>query len=153
MIPVIKQSTTKKDIQHLANKLVQQVLKNGNVIEIAEHFAKIETLISDVKDNPDYKAYLIEEVAKYGKECTTPSGTKINLCEVGTKFDYSLTGDIMLIDLELQKAIIDNKIKERQTFLKAIKSPTDVRFGEELITLYPASKTSTSSYKVTIIKS
>ncbi len=152
MLPEITEKISKQDIKSLANKVVDNVCVTGNIIELAENLAKMDLLIKEIKDNDNYKDYILNEVSKYGKSHVTASGTKIEVAEVGTKYDYTQTGDIILIDLELQKVIIENKIKERQAFLKAIKSPTDVRFGDELITLYPASKTSTTSIKTTISK-
>ena len=152
MLPEITEKISKQDIQMLANKVVDNVCLTGNIIELAENLAKMDLLIKEIKDNDNYKDYILNEVSKYGKAHTTASGTKLEVAEFGTKYDYTQTGDIELIDLELQKAIIDFKIKERQTLLKAIKSPTDVRFGDQLITLYPAAKTSTTSIKTTISK-
>ena len=152
MLPEITEKISKQDIQMLANKVVDNVCLNGNIIELAENLAKMDLLIKEIKDNDNYKDYILNEVSKYGKTHTTASGTKLEVAEFGTKYDYTQTGDVELIDLELQKAIIDFKIKERQTLLKAIKSPTDIRFGDQLITLYPAAKTSTTSIKTTISK-
>ena len=152
MLPEITEKISKQDIQMLANKVVDNVCLNGNIIELAENLAKMDLLIKEIKDNDNYKDYILNEVSKYGKTHTTASGTKLEVAEFGTKYDYTQTGDVELIDLELQKAIIDFKIKERQTLLKAIKSPTDIRFCDQLITLYPAAKTSTTSIKTTISK-
>jgi hypothetical protein len=112
----------------------------------------MDLLIKEIKDNSNYKDYILNEVSKYGKSHVTASGTKLEVAEVGTKYDYSLTNDLELKELEEQKAVIDFKIKERQTFLKALKHPMEVLFGDELITLHPASKTSTTSIKTTISK-
>ena len=152
MLPEITEKISKQDIQVLANKVIDNVCLTGNIIQLAENLAKMDLLIKEIKDNSNYKDYILNEVSKYGKAHVTASGTKLEVTEVGTKYDYSLTGDVELKELEEQKAIIEFKIKERQTFLKAIKRPTDVRFGDELITLYPASKISTTSIKTTISK-
>ncbi len=152
MLPKITEKISKQDIKTLANKVVDNVCVKGNIIELAENLAKMDLLIKEIKDNDNYKDYILNEVSKYGKSHTTASGTKLEVAEVGTKYDYSQTGDIVLVDLELQKAIIDNKIKERQAFLKTIKQPMEVLFSDELITLYPAGKTSTTCIKTTISK-
>jgi hypothetical protein len=44
------------------------------------------------------------------------------------------------------------KIKEKEKFLKAITKPTPVLFGDELITLHPPAKKSTTSVTITISK-
>jgi hypothetical protein len=136
----------------LANKVVDNVCLTGKIIQLAENLAKMDLLIKEIKDNSNYKDYILNEVSKYGKSHTTASGTKLEVAEVGTKYDYSLTNDKELKELEEQKAIIEFIIKERQTFLKALKHPMEVLFGDELFTLHPASKTSTTSIKTTILK-
>lgn len=152
MLPEITEKISKKDIQLLASRIIDKVCLNGNIIELAEQIAKMDLLIKEIKDCDNYKDYIINEVSKFGKSYTTSSGTKIELAEVGTKYDYGQTGDLIMVDLELQKAILDAKIKERQTFLKSIIKPMEVLFSDEVVTLYPPAKTSTSSVKITISK-
>jgi len=152
MIPAINEKISKQDIKKLANDVVDNVCITGDIVNLAENLAKMDLLIKEIKDNSNYKDYILNEVSKYGKSHITASGTKIELAEVGVKYDYAQTGDFILVDLELQKAIIENKIKERQTFLKAISKPIEVLFADELVTLYPPAKTSTSSVKITISK-
>jgi len=152
MIPAINEKISKQDIKKLANDVVDNVCITGDIVNLAENLAKMDLLIKEIKDNSNYKDYILNEVSKYGKSHITASGTKIELAEVGVKYDYSLTGDVELKELEEQKAVIEFKIKERQTFLKALKHPMEVLFGDELITLHPAFKTSTTSIKTTISK-
>jgi hypothetical protein len=152
MLPEITEKISKKDIQQLASRIIDKVCLNGNIIELAECISKMDYLIKEIKDNDNYRDYIINEISKYGKSHTTASGTKIELAEVGTKYDYGQTGDVIIVDLELQKAILDAKIKERQTFLKSITKPMEVLFSDEVVTLYPPAKTSTSSVKITISK-
>jgi hypothetical protein len=152
MIPAINEKISKQDIKKLANDVVDNVCITGDIVNLAENLAKMDLLIKEIKDNSNYKDYILNEVSKYGKSHVTASGTKLEVAEVGTKYDYSLTGDVELKELEEQKAVIEFKIKERQTFLKALKHPMEVLFGDELITLHPASKTSTTSIKTTISK-
>jgi len=152
MIPAINEKISKQDIKKLANDVVDNVCITGDIVNLAENLAKMDLLIKEIKDNSNYKDYILNEVSKYGKSHVTASGTKLEVAEVGTKYDYSLTGDVELKELEEQKAVIEFKIKERQTFLKALKHPMEVLFGDELITLHPAFKTSTTSIKTTISK-
>lgn len=152
MLPEINEQISKANIQYLANKVVENVCLTGNIIQLAENLAKMDLLIKEIKDNPNYKDYILNEVLKYGKSHITASGTKLEVAEVGTKYDYSLTGDLIMVDLELQKQILDAKIKERQTFLKSITKPKKELFSDEVVILYPPAKTSTSSVKITISK-
>lgn len=152
MLPEISEKISKYDIKVLAKEVVDNVCLTGKIIKLAENLAKMDLLIDEIKKNENYKNYILNEISYYGKSHTTSSGTKIELAEVGTKYDYSQTGDIIIKDLEEQKAIIDAQIKERQAFLKSITKPMEVLFSDELVTLYPPAKSSTSSVKITISK-
>jgi hypothetical protein len=111
MLPEINEQISKANIQYLATKVVDNVCLTGNIIQLAENLAKMDLLIKEIKDNDNYKDYILNEVSKYGKSHVTASGTKLEIAEVGTKYDYSLTNDLELKELEEQKAIIDFKIK------------------------------------------
>lgn len=152
MLPEITEKISKKDIQLLASKVLDSIFLNGNIIQLAEQLSKMEFLIKEIKKDENYRMYIVNEISKYGKSYTTSSGTKIELAEVGIDFDYSLTGDNEIIELQEQKAIIDAQIKEREKFLKSITKPTRVLFDDEVKTLYPPAKTSTSGVKITISK-
>jgi len=152
MLPEINEQISKANIQYLANKVVDNVCLTGNIIQLAENLAKMEYLIKQIKANNNYKDYILNEVSKYGKLHTTASGTKMLIKETGVDFDYSQTGDYELKELIEQKALIDFKIKEKEKFLQAITKPTEMVFGDELITLYPPAKTSTTSVTITISK-
>jgi len=152
MLPEINEQISKANIQYLATKVVDNVCLTGNIIQLAENLAKMDLLIKEIKANNNYKDYILNEVSKYGKSHTTSSGTSMIIKETGVDFDYSQTGDYELKELMEQKALIDFKIKEKEKFLKAITKPTPVLFGDELITLHPPAKKSTTSVTITISK-
>tara|TARA_R110000868_G_scaffold274033_1_gene533274 strand:+ start:26 stop:598 length:573 start_codon:yes stop_codon:yes gene_type:complete len=153
-LPVVSNELTKTQIKIIAEHSISELANNGRVIESADALAKMELLIKEIKGNKDYIELLREEVSKYGKSVNTASGTKIELAEVGTKYDYSNCGDGQLEDLNNQLQILELSIKERQTFLKALPlSGIEVLHMEGIIQkVYPPSKTSTSSVKTTISK-
>lgn len=146
---------TKQSIQFAASNAVDAILEKGNVIEAAEMLSATEAFIKDVKAHNRFVPYLREEIEKSGKSLTRPSGTKIELAEVGTKYDYSKCEDLTLTDLELKLSGIEKKVKQRQEFLKTVPVEglvvTDEQTGETF-KVYPPSKTSTSSYKITLAK-
>jgi hypothetical protein len=152
--PIVTNEVTKTQLRIIAQQTISNSLETGNVIDMADAFAKVEFLIKEIKSSPDYIDYLREEVSKYGKSHTTLSGTKIELAEVGTKYDYQTCNDSELVNLNDQLLSIENAIKERQTFLKTLPiSGMDVIMeGGEVCKLYPPIKTSTSSVKCTIAK-
>ena len=154
MLPQISQELTKTQIKIIADNAVNEILESGNVINIADTIAKMELMIKELKSNPKYIDYLRDEIAKYGTNHTTSSGTRLELAETGVKYDYTQTGDVIYFDLLKQSDAINEQIKEREKFLKALpKSGSHILTEEgELINIFPPSKSSNSSYKATIQK-
>jgi hypothetical protein len=150
---LLEGGNTKSEIENLALLLIEDTLEKGNPIELAEKIAATENLIKVIKDNDRYKTYVIDELGKYSGKYSTGSGTKIEVCEAGVKYNYNKCNDPVLADLYNQKAELEGKIKFRESFLKAV-SPegTDIRVEDQLVTVYPPSKTSTTTYKVTLQK-
>jgi hypothetical protein len=153
-LPELTTKITKSDIKTISNNMVADILNNGHIIESADALNKMETLIKEIKSNPDWIDYLREQVAMNGASVITSSGTKLELAEVGIKYDFSKCGDEMLNDLLAEQERIDELIKERQTFLKTIPvAGIDVvTLSGELVRLYPPTRSSTSSIKTTIAK-
>jgi len=155
MLPTITNELSKTQIKVIADQTAKDIIDNGqDVIKIADTIAKIELFIKELKASPEYLDYLISEVAKYGKGMTTSTGTKLELAEVGTKYDFSQCNDFELKKMEQEFEVLEEKIKCRKDFLKTLSANgIDVMTEEgELITLYPPSKTSKSSVKCTITK-
>jgi hypothetical protein len=133
---------------------MDELMENGRIIEAADMIAKMEFFMKELKNNPEYVDYLRYEVAKYGGAHTTPSGTRIELAEVGTKYDYVFCEDDILNDMVISRLALEEQIKERQDFLKNLPSEgieIITRYGE-VKRIYPPSKSSTSSIKCTISK-
>jgi hypothetical protein len=153
-LPIISNELTKNQIKIVAESCVQQLIDNGAVIESADAVAKMELLIKEIRANKDYVEAVRDEVTKFGKSVTTPSGTKIELAEVGTKYDFSVCNDSVLNQLETSITELELMLKERKEFLKTVSiGGLDMVTPEgELIRVYPPSKTSTSSFKSTIQK-
>jgi len=153
-LPELSNQITKTQLKVISNNMVADILNNGNIIESADAISKMEMLIKEIKGNGEWIEYLREEVAKRGASVITPSGTKIELAEVGVKYDYSQCNDDILKSLVEEQERIELMIKERQTFLKTIPvSGLDiVTINGELMTIYPPSRSSTSSIKTTISK-
>ena len=154
MLPTITHEINKTTLKKMASSTLEELMENGRIIEAADMIAKMEFFIKELKNNPEYVDYLRYEVSKYGGGHTTPSGTRIELAEVGTKYDYVFCEDDILNDMTIQRLALEEQIKERQEFLKRLPSE-----GIDIITnygevkrIYPPSKSSTSSIKCTIQK-
>jgi len=113
----------------------------------------MEAFIKGVRASKEFTDYVRDEVSKNGKDITNPSGAKIELAETGVKYDYSKCGDDVLINLQNQLEAIEIAIDERKQFLKTLPlSGIEIVNEDEVTKVYPPSKQSNSSYKITLCK-
>lgn len=121
------------------------VAKMKSIQEVINLFLKDESVCSAV----------IEEIEKYGKgETPTANGASFQVKEVGVKYDFSNCNDAVWNRLKEQSDKINEELKEREKYLKAIKNPKteiDEESGE-IYTINPPAKSSTTSYTVTFKK-
>lgn len=154
-LPVISAGYTKTQLKIAADNVVNDIIENGNALPAAEALSAMENFVKEVKGNKQYIDFVRDEIAKHGKSANTGSGTKIELAEVGTKYDFSKCEDPKIIELENKINYLDSELADRKDFLKTVPLSglivTDENTGETY-KVYPPSKTSTSSYKVTIAK-
>lgn len=151
-LPAIYAGMSKTDISITAKTAVDNLLESGNVLAIAEQVAAMELFLKEVKDDPRYTEAVRGEVEKYGKLYTAGSGCKIEPAEVGTKYDFSLCNDPILVQFEQRLASAEEAVKQRKEFLKTVPlSGMDIITEDgEPVRVYPPSKSSKSSFKVTL---
>jgi len=153
MLPVLTSGLTKTQIKVIAQSSVNELMSNGRILEAAEALTVMENFIKEVRSSKDFTEYVREEVGKNGKDITNPSGAKIELAETGTKYDYSGCNDSALIEVESKLVEIETLISDRKAWLKTIPAEgMEVVIGDEIVRVYPPTKTSTSSYKITLSK-
>jgi hypothetical protein len=128
-------------------------------VEFINFAAKLKDQISGnsqakIPEDKELIEMIREEVTKYGKTFTTPRGVKFELAETGTAYDFSQCNDSELLALEQQAQEATEKVKARKEFLKTVPSKgLEIHDGDgELYTVYPPSKSSKSSYKVSFPK-
>ncbi|MCZ2397104.1 MAG: hypothetical protein LC100_11245 [Chitinophagales bacterium] len=146
---------TKSEIKSIANDLVINLMEGGDPLRMAEAVSAMELLLKELKDNPEFKSYVREEAEKYPKGFVSKSGAKIELAEVGIRYDFTSCGDTEWEMLDAQMKSLKEKIAEREKFLKNLPGVGIEQLNKEtgeMITIYPPSKTSTSSYKITLAK-
>ena len=153
MLPQISVGLTKNQIKIIAQNSINELMDSGRILEAAEALSIMEKFIEEVRSSKAFTDYVREEVAKNGKEITNSSGAKIELSEAGTKYDFSQCNDPLFAQLtakfEGAKAMLD----ERKAYLKSIPSAgVEVLIEDEIVKLYPPSKTSSSTYKITLAK-
>lgn len=146
---------TKENQKATAIALVEKV-KNGEADPITT-FATIkamhECLGQFLKDREVVEA-TINQVEKYGRSGANYNGANLCITETGSRYDFSACQDPVWDDLARQKAELDAKLKERETFLRGVKTPQTIVVDEtgEVKTIYGPAKTSTASIKVTFAK-
>ena len=135
-----------------ANDIVNRVII-GEVDSINIHLQlkAMEEIIKTIQGNDVYKRILLEESEKYGKSFDKYNA-KFSIKETGVKYDYSQCNDSILLELEEKALLLDNEIKERQAFLKAlpITGIDIIDFNGEVLKVFPPSKSSTTSVAVTL---
>jgi hypothetical protein len=152
-LPAITAGLSKTQISELAKFGVDYVLETGQPELVAEQISVMENYIKSVKADERFTDYVREELAKNGGKIVTASGAKIETMEGGTKYHFENCNDWELKKYELQMEQVKEAIARRQAFLKTVPAGgLDIRVEDELITVYPPYKTSTSTYKVTLAK-
>ena len=153
-LPVITNDITKSQIKIIAQDCIEQITANGNVLNAIDTLTKVEHLISEIKKDAGFVDYARTEIGKYGKEVTTPSGTKIEMIEAGVKYDFTKCDDEILNELLKSQEEIDNLVKERKDFLKKVPAGgmNIISIHKEVRMIYPPSKSSVSTFKTTLPK-
>ncbi len=143
--------TSKTERQEFA-QIVLNNAKEGLINPLKLHLQVkcLEDLIKQITSNPDYKELTLDEAYKYGKTFEQYNA-KFEIKEMGVKYDYTACGCPIMNDLLSQQEELTKAIKEREKFLKAI--PTqglETLIEDEVVTLYPPVKTSTTSISVNL---
>jgi len=146
--------TNKEERQSFALDLVSKI-EQGEVDPLKIHLQvkAMEDIIKLLNDNTIYKKSILDAAEKYGQKSFTFQNAKVEIKEVGTKYDFSKCNDTEwdLYDQRLLSAKED--LKQRETFLKTIpvKGLEIVdKVSGEMATIYPPSKSSTTSIAVTL---
>lgn len=153
----------------IANQLYQRVL-NGEAsavetYEAAKFMGSVADALKSCTDEVGKNSFTdliraeISENLQGEKAYTTKFGSKFSLAETGTKYDFKQCGDVLWNHYEAEIAKLDKLKKGRETLLKSLTAPMIVSYpdpetGEMLenVELIPPTKTSTSSFKVELLK-
>lgn len=132
--------STKEEAQTFANDLVRRVNDGEiNPLDLKAQMKFIEKTLELI--DKQTKDSWMKEAVKYGKSFEY-KGWQVDEIEAGIKYDYSM-------DVEWSE--LKEKIKSRETFLKAIKEPLEIvnTTTGETTTIYPPIKKSTTTLKFT----
>ena len=103
--------TTKEERSQLVREIFDEVL-NGRVnpLELHLRLKSAEEVIKQLTGLEPYKAILLDEAQKHGKSFDYQTA-KIDIREVGVKYDYSDCGNSELAALYDQQKAIEARIK------------------------------------------
>jgi hypothetical protein len=139
--------TTIGDIQATAQDWINQILAgNDDPIAIAVKIKAIETILERV--NKGIKEYVTSEAEKYGGTFEK-LGVKIEVADLGVKYDYSITGDHVYVDLIKEIDALTDKRKAREQFLKHLPENGTVDPDTGLLITRPT-RSCTRGVKITI---
>lgn len=153
-LPTLTNGISKSQLKIMADLSLQEIFENGKIIEAAEALSVMENFIKELRGNKQFTDYVRDEIAKNGKQLETQSA-KIELAETGVKYNFDNCGDPIYEQLEQQLQSIEADLKDRKEFLKTVPTSGLAVINEqtgELNTIYPPSKSSTSTYKITLKK-
>lgn len=137
--------------------------------ELKEIFENAQAALNDEKDA--IKTYEdIEEVSRQVEQLKTSLKPKVldelqnhngeyksryfsfKQIEAGVKYEFEATNHPKWHELTEQINDLIEQRKEIETFLKSVKKPTELLFDDEVITIYPTPKKSTTTFKLTLNK-
>jgi hypothetical protein len=138
-----------------------------SAVEIATMFKFVEETSKQLKELTDdggknsFTELVREEIKSHsddGKSYTTKHGTKFELFEAASKFDYESCGDPVWNRMNNELEILKAKVKERESFLKTLTKSMEMNIMDpdtqefhEGVNLHPPVKSSTSTFKQTMI--
>lgn len=110
---------------------------------------------SKIEPDKEFINYLREQITQNGEKSIYKSqrGVKFENAETGTSYDFSKCADPILAELEAHEAEAREAVKARREFLKNVPAEgLEILQGDELIKIFPPSKSSKSSVKVSLPK-
>lgn len=143
--------TDKQERERFAQYAIQQAI-DGTRDPLMMHLQlkAMEDIIKRITSDDAYRNACIDEAAKYdSRNAFEFHNAKLQLREVGIKWDYSNTGDSFLVELNEQIDRLTEAKKAREKFLQAIPA-SGIANPETGEIVYPATKTSTTSVVVTL---
>lgn len=145
--------TDRKDRENFADDLIQRI-EDGelNPLQAHAYIKRMEDLVEIINKDARYKSLLLNEGEKHGKKFQLYN-TDFAISEVGTKYDYSMCGDVEWEQMDKAIRILQTAIKMREAYLKNVPSNGEEKVDKETgeaYTIYPPTKTSTTAIKTTL---
>lgn len=153
-----KNEFTKTDIKLLSDQFIESTMNGSiDVFQTADIISKLEFLLKEIRGNKQFVQFVTDELSIRGEggKIELSNGTKIETIEGGIKYDFQSCNDIIWQSLVSLKESAEDQLKQREAFLKAVPSSGMKVIDEstgEMSEIFPPTKTSTTTYKVTLTK-
>lgn len=146
--------TNKEQRLSFCNDMLSRI-DSGEVDPLTVHLQVkcMEDIVKLLTSNNVYKKSILDAAEKFGQKTFQFHEAKIEIKEVGVKYDYSKCGDTVFELLESKSESAAADLKQRQEFLKTVPVKGMTTLDEitgEMITVYPPSKSSTTLPVVTL---
>jgi hypothetical protein len=143
--------TNKEERASFVADVVDRLIEgNADPIKVHLQVKAMEDMVKSLNENKEYKSILLDAAEKNGKKFTA-FNAEFSIREVGVKYDYSKCGDLELTQLQAQLDVLTERIKGKQKFLQTVpQEGIQILHEDELIKVYPPSKTSTTSVAVAL---
>lgn len=156
--------TTKEQRKTFCEDIVQRLRdEEADPLKIHLQIKAMEEIIKSITDRSektnknftlaiDYQRMLLDAAEKHGKKFQL-FNAEFSVKEVGTVYDWSQCADPELSEMLQQSDILKEKIKAKQDFLKTVQQSglsILIESTGEMITVYPPSKSSTTSVAVSL---
>lgn len=145
--------TTKEERTQVVREIFNELLEGRiNPMELHIRMKSIEEVVKQLTSMPAYKAIVLDDAEKHGKSFQYHNA-KVDIREVGVKYDYSGCGSEVLAKLYEHQERFSAVIKEHETYHKGLPSSgiqVVIQSTGEVETHYPPAKTSTTSVAVTL---
>jgi hypothetical protein len=139
---------TKEGVAIFSRQLINAV-HNGevNALQIKALFKILEKVAE--KFDEGTKENQLKEAARYPEKKFTAFGFEVEKAEVGTKYDYSICGDVVWEQRQAALNAAKSLLDERTEFLKSLREPLTVVVEDsgEVITVRPPLKKSSEGLK------
>jgi hypothetical protein len=145
--------TTKEERTQVVREIFQELLEGRiNPMELHIRMKCIEEVVKQLTSMPAYKAIILDDAEKHGKSFQYHNA-KVDIREVGVKYDYSGCGNGTLAELYERQEVIAEMIKAREAYHRSLPKTGIGAIHPstgEVETHYPPAKTSTTSVAVTL---
>lgn len=134
---------------------VRQVVnsvKNGdaNALEVLVMLRAVELAAEEIRE--EIQENILNEADRFSERVIERYGSRIEKCEVGTKYIYETSKDWEWEQMDSELRTLQHKIKEREKFLRSLTSPMTlvIESTGEVVQINPPVKKSKSGVKVYI---